>query len=160
MAGHATPRWRWLYKGCTRMPGWAACPSWVDASVPGPTACRDSAHLAVFSLACRAGLERRGRAQCNKAPFMYEMKGALSGRAASGRLVPRLPGFPAPPAPPPAAAARRPPVPSTHVTAGYPAIPVSPRLPWTVPVSNGESISTRAFGSHRPMPTIVLDGSC
>ena len=40
--------------------------------------------------ACRSGPELRGRAEYNKAPFMYEMKGALSGRAAPDRLVARL----------------------------------------------------------------------
>lgn len=47
--------------------------------------------------ACRSGPELRGRAEYNKAPFMYEMKGALSGRAAPDRPVARLSRRSAPP---------------------------------------------------------------
>lgn len=51
-----------------------------------------------FWPACRSGVERRRGAQYNKAPFMYEMKGALSGRALPARPVARLPRRRAPPA--------------------------------------------------------------
>ena len=71
-------------------------------------------------------------AECNKAPFMYEMKGALSGHAAPDRPVARPPWRCAPPrqgqAPP--------------GNTGFPAFPAPRGCPRMVPVSNGESIST------------------
>jgi hypothetical protein len=33
--------------------------------------------MLAFLPACRSGLEHHGPAECNKAPFMYEMKGAF-----------------------------------------------------------------------------------
>ena len=47
--------------------------------------------LAAFFRRVGPGLERRGRAQYNKAPFMYELKGALS---VAPHHVRQLPGFP------------------------------------------------------------------
>jgi len=71
------------------------------------------------------------RAECNKAPFMYEMKGALS---ASPHQIGRLPGLPG--------AARRPPVPGTRTNHRLPGDPRVPGCPRMVPVSNGKSIFT------------------
>ena len=72
------------------------------------------------------------RAQYDKAPFMYEMKGALS---ASPHQVGQLPGL--------AGAARRPPGPGTRTNHRFPGnsrvLGVGPRV---VPVSNGENILT------------------
>jgi hypothetical protein len=78
-AGHA---------GLTARPGLAA----ADFVEPGPFG------LVVFCRRVGPGVERRRRAQYNKAPFMYEMKGALSGRALPARPVARLPRRRAPPA--------------------------------------------------------------
>jgi len=50
-----------------------------------------------FLPACRCGLELSRPAECNKAPFMYEMKGALSGHATPDRPVARPPRRRAPP---------------------------------------------------------------
>lgn len=61
-----------------------------------PSACVSAGALR-FLPACRSGPELRGRAECNKAPFMYEMKGALSGHVAPDRPVARLPRRHAPP---------------------------------------------------------------
>ena len=62
---------------------------------------------------------------------MYEMKGALSGRAA--------PGSASCPASPARRTARRCQTP-TRIT-GFPPIPMSLGCPWVVPVSNGKTIS-------------------
>ena len=62
---------------------------------------------------------------------MYEMKGALSGRAAPGSA-----SCPASPARRTARRCRTP----TRIT-GFPPIPMSLGCPWVVPVSNGKSIS-------------------
>ena len=82
--------------------------------------------------ACRSGLAPSRPAECNKAPFMYEMKGALSGHAAPDRPVARPPWRCAPPrqgqAPP--------------GNTGFPAFPAPRGCPRMVPVSNGECIST------------------
>jgi hypothetical protein len=57
-------------------------------------------------------------AEYNKAPFMYEMKGALSGRAAPDPPVARLPRT-----------ARRPPVPSAQANHRFPGCSPVPELP-------------------------------
>jgi hypothetical protein len=71
-------------------------------------------------------------AECNKAPFMYEMKGVLSGHAAPDRPVARPPRHRAPPA-----GARYPQ--EILVSQPFPRPRGCPRM---VPVSNGENIST------------------
>jgi Bacterial regulatory proteins, luxR family len=62
--------------------------------------------------------ERLGRAECNKAPSMYEMEGALS---ASPLRIRQLPGFPG--------TARRPPVPGTRANHRFPGCSRVPGLP-------------------------------
>jgi len=66
----------------------------------GGGGCRRAGTVRPYGLlpACRSGRERRRRAEYNKAPFMYEMKGALSGRAAPDPPVAWLPRHRAPPA--------------------------------------------------------------
>ena len=67
-------------------------------------------------------------AECNKAPFMYEMKGALSGNgpgsaghpASLFRFV-RLPGLPG--------ATRRPPMPGTRCKFQFPGLCIVPGRP-------------------------------
>jgi hypothetical protein len=77
-------------------------------------ACSVLAFLAGVS----ARRERVCRAECNKAPSMYEMEGALS---ASPLRIRQLPGFPG--------AARRPPVPGTRANHRFPGCSRAPRLP-------------------------------
>jgi peptidase M50B-like protein len=84
----------------------------------GPVRPHDLPDMLALLPACRSGLELRRRAQYNKAPFMYEMKGALSGRAAQVR---QLPGFPG--------ATGRPPGPDTHVKHRFPGYSRVPGLP-------------------------------
>lgn len=98
----------------------------------GPVRPQYGPDMLAFWPACRSGLEHRGRAECSKAPFMYEMKGALSGRAAPDLPVAWLPRH----RPPPAGAKhpREPPVSRLFpCPRGYPRV---------VPVSNGENIFT------------------
>jgi hypothetical protein len=77
-------------------------------------ACSVLAFLAGVS----ARRERVCRAECNKAPSMYEMEGALS---ASPLRIRQLPGFPG--------AARRPPVPGTRANHRFPGRSRVPGLP-------------------------------
>jgi hypothetical protein len=110
-------------------------------------------------------------AECNKAPFMYEMKGALSGHAAPDHPVTRapvpdrqLPSFPVPVRPVaqpprlrsagcpaarvqsagyPASWRRAPPAGARHpLESRFPDLSRAPGDPRMVPVSNGECIST------------------
>jgi hypothetical protein len=72
--------------------------------------------------ACRSGAELRGRAEYNKAPFMYEMKGALSDPP---HQIGQLPGF--------SGATRRPTVPSTHLNHRFPGYSRVPGFPGWCP---------------------------
>ena len=91
-----------------RFPGWA-CPGsgspWDSGSRPAPRSSAGAGGPRPSRLRCwrfgrrvGPGWRARRRAQYNKAPFMYEMKGALSGRAAPDPPVAWLPRRRAPPA--------------------------------------------------------------
>ena len=75
---------------------------------------------ALLGVSVRAGA--RCPAECDKAPLMYEMKGASSGLAAPGQPVARLPDT-----------ARRPPVPGARENHRFPAKSRVPGCPGRCP---------------------------
>jgi len=96
-------RWRAQFKGDRQSPTGTlpepatatGCGGWRIAGPVRPQCVLD---LFAFRPACRSGREHRRPAECNKAPFMYEMKGALPGCAAPDPPVAWRPRRRAPPA--------------------------------------------------------------